>query len=59
VTRYHLTMEPSAALVHKLSDEERAEVLKKAQEELPKLDKSYEEATSNLNKIAKGLRPER
>jgi hypothetical protein len=49
-------MESSVA-TQKLSDEERERILQKAREELPELDKRYEKAASNLDRIAQGLRP--
>lgn len=42
----------------KLSDEERDRLLKKVSKELPQLDRRYEKAVSNLERIAEGRRPE-
>ena len=40
-----------------LSEEEREWVLELARRELPELDRRYKKAMTNLNRIARGLRP--
>jgi len=41
----------------KLSDEERERILEQMRRELPELDRRYEKAISNLDRISRGLRP--
>jgi hypothetical protein len=40
-----------------LSEEERKEIIERAQRELPDLDKKFEQAVDNLERISEGLRP--
>jgi polyhydroxyalkanoate synthesis regulator phasin len=41
----------------KLSEEERERLLEQMRRELPELDRRYEKAIANLNRISRGLRP--
>ena len=49
-------MEPSAAK-RELSEEEREPILERARRELPELDRRYQKAITNLDRISRGLRP--
>lgn len=49
-------MEP-AATKGKLSEEERERILEQMRQRLPELDRRYEKAIANLNRISRGLRP--
>jgi hypothetical protein len=49
-------MEP-VATKGKLSEEERERILEQMRRELPELDRRYEKAISNLDRISRGLRP--
>jgi hypothetical protein len=40
----------------KRSEEERERILEQMRRELPKLDRRYEKAIANLNRISRGLR---
>jgi len=41
----------------KLSEEERERIVERMRRELPELDRRYEKAITNLNRISRGLRP--
>lgn len=41
----------------KLSEEERERIVERMRRELPELDRRYEKAIANLNRISRGLRP--
>jgi hypothetical protein len=49
-------MEP-VAIKGKLSEEERERILERMRRELPELDRRYEKAIANLDRISRGLRP--
>lgn len=46
-----------AATKGKLSEEERERIVERMRRELPELDRRYEKAIANLNRISRGLRP--
>ena len=50
-------MKKPPTVERELSDEEREWVLELARRELPELDRRYKKAMTNLNRIARGLRP--
>lgn len=41
----------------KLSEKERERIVERMRRELPELDRRYEKAIANLNRISRGLRP--
>lgn len=49
-------MEPTATR-EKLSEKERERILEQTRQRLPELDRRYEKAITNLNRISRGLRP--
>jgi hypothetical protein len=52
-----IEMKKPPAADRELSEEEREWVLELARRELPELDRRYKKAMTNLNRIARGLRP--